>query len=610
MSSGSSTQPTETGWDSPEVDDLISQMNGRPQLNPLPTPQEIWECEVVVVGGSLGGVAAASEAMQAGAKTCLIELSPWLGGQISSQGVSAIDESQSMRSRQNFAPNWLDFKYMISGELVKLPSWTNLPSPQPVQNINSCWVGTLCFPPEAGAMAARDLLQISSQSAPGSRWETSTAFKGAEFDVTGQEITAVYGVRRIPRNADYMPLGRPSVELASWYSWSADNTFDKVPIWMQPPPGKRMIVIDATDTGELVGWANIPYRLGSESKATTGETHASRKDNPQCTQGFTFPFALALRDDSGTSLATLAQIEPEYSRREHEKDYSLGRFPMFIGGSFFQYRRIVSTRLNNPYDQAPAPGDITMVNWNRGNDWVWMDPPLILTDKELEVTGQYQNWMGGVSLSALKHAEEHALLFAEWLMKTQAEPRFPLALLSGPDTPMNTISGLSMMPYIREGRRILGQAAYGQDAFMLQEEDLRADMVGRDFSATVIGLTHYSIDIHGCRYRDHRPSWEASSAPVEDDSLIRPTQIPLEALIPQGVDNVLVGGKGIAATHIANASTRVHYGEWVIGSAAGGTAGWLIAQDRQDLAPEDIITEGLTLQLQEFLMNQGLRLDW
>ena len=79
----------------------------RNQLSPLPVPQEIWECSVVVVGGSLGGVAAASHAMKSGAKTCLIELSPWLGGQISSQGVSAVDESLKMRALGNFSESCL-----------------------------------------------------------------------------------------------------------------------------------------------------------------------------------------------------------------------------------------------------------------------------------------------------------------------------------------------------------------------------------------------------------------------------------------------------------------------------------------------------------------------
>jgi hypothetical protein len=598
-------------WNSPSVNNLVTQVNGRPQLSPLPLPKEIWECEVVVVGGTLGGVAAASQSMQSGATTCLIELSPWLGGQVSSQGVSAIDESVAMQTRDNYAPSWVAFKQLIQQQLVELPSWTGLSSPQPVTNLNSCWVGNLCFPPKAGAGAVQQLLEKAIASSPESRWATSTAFKGAEFDVTGQEITAIYGVRRVPRNPDHVPLGQPSIEWPQWYSWDANDTFTKVPIRLQPPDGKRMIVIDATDTGEVVGWARIPYRLGSESKDTTGERHAPRKDNPQCTQAFTFPFALGIVDDGGASLSALSQIQPMYTRREHEQDYHLGKFSMFDGGGLFDYRRIVSTTLGNPKVEAAAPGDITMVNWNRGNDWVWMDPPLILTEEELITTGQHANWMGGVSFRALKHAEEHAQLFAEWLIKNESQPGLPLTYLTGRDAPMGTISGLSMAPYIREGRRILGRSAYGQDAFMMHEADIRADMSdGRDFSSTVVGITHYRVDIHGCRYRDQRPSYEASGAPTHDDNLIKPTYIPLESLIPQGVDNLLVGGKGIAVSHIVNASTRIHYGEWIIGSAAGATAGWLATESDLDLLPVDIIPNQLMPDLQKHMVEQGLRLDW
>jgi len=615
MSSASSiVTETAKALDATTFDKLANRLSGRPQLSPLPNPKEVWECEVVVIGGSLGGVSAAAQSMESGAKTCLVELSPWLGGQISSQGVSALDESMSMRSKGSFSPSWTAFKQLIRDQTVNLPVWTGLSGAQPVADLNSCWVGSLCFLPKAGANAAQQLLDATVQKAPGSRWQIGTAFKGAEFDPTGREITAVYAVHREPRNPNYVPKGRPSQELPSWYSWSSDTVFEKVPIRLQPPKGKRMVVIDATDTGEFVGWAGIPYRLGSEAQATTSELYASRQDNPDCTQAFTFPFTMAILDDRGYSRTALAQIQPDYSRGEHQQSYSMEGFPMFDGASLFKYRRIVSTKNDDPRLGAPAAGDITMINWNRGNDWVFMDPPLILNERKIAESGQHGNWMGGLSLSSLRHAEEHAMLFGEWLMQTKATPDSPLTYLMGVDAPMGTISGLSMMPYIREGRRILGRPAYGQNQFMLQESDLRRDMSGgRDFSATAIGLTHYGIDMHGCRYRTSMITGEASGAPVEDETLIRPIQIPLEALIPQGIDNLLIGGKGIAATHIVNAATRVHYGEWMIGGAAGATAGWLVSQERPnvpDLLPTDVVPQNLVPQLQEHLKNQGLNLTW
>ncbi|WP_432810247.1 FAD-dependent oxidoreductase [Pantanalinema sp. GBBB05] len=583
----------------------------RPQLSPLPKAKEVWDCEVVVVGGSLGGVAAAAHAMQSGAKTCLIELSPWLGGQISAQGVSAIDESETMQAEQNFSKSWMTFKQLIAEQEIKLPAWESLPPKQRMADLNSCWVSGLCFLPEAGALASDRLLQSAARHAAGSRWATQTAFKGAEFDATGHDITAIYAVQRTPRQPNYMPEGRLSKEIATWYAWSSDATFEKTPLRLQAPPGKRLIVIDATDTGELIGWANIPYRLGAESQATSGEIHAPKRDNPSCTQAFTFPFVLAIRDDQGASKAALAKVKSDYAVTEHEQEYDLEGFPMFAGHSLFHYRRILSTTRNDPSDKGvPSAGDMTVINWNRGNDWGWMDPPLLLTDDQLDISGQRQNWLGGMSVVALRHAENHALLFARWLLNRYPKPELPLSYLSGADSPMRTASGLSMIPYFREGRRIVGRPAYGQRRFAVRENDIRTDMEGgRDFSQTAIALAHYDIDIHGCRYRNWGPSWEATGAPA-DEAKVRPIHIPIESLVPQGVNNMLVGGKAIAVTHITNAATRVHYGEWSVGSAAGATAAWLLKQNPATTTPADIVPQGKITALRRHLVSQGLRLDW
>jgi hypothetical protein len=86
--------------------------------------------------------------------------------------------------------------------------------------------------------------------------------------------------------------------------------------------------------------------------------------------------------------------------------------------------------------------------------------------------------------------------------------------------------------------------------------------------------------------------------------------IPLESLIPQRIDNLLIGGKSIAVTHIVNAATRLHYGEWTIGAAAGTTAAWIINQNQPDLTPERLVTRNLMPKLHEALKQQGLRLSW
>ena len=64
-------------------------------------------------------------------------------------------------------------------------------------------------------------------------------------------------------------------------------------------------------------------------------------------------------------------------------------------------------------------------------------------------------------------------------------------------------------------------------------------------------------------------------------------KIPLESLIPQEVDNLLIGGKSIAVSHIVNALTRVHMSEWGIGAAAGVTAVKSIAHMVAPVAGKD-----------------------
>jgi len=232
-----------------------------------------------------------------------------------------------------------------------------------------------------------------------------------------------------------------------------------------------------------------------------------------------------------------------------------------------------------------------------------------MTYQQINKSGQRNNWMGGLNIGALKDGENHALLFSEWLIEKYATKQMPLTHLSGAGTPMPTISGLSMYPYIREARRILGRKAYDQKEFFMREQDIRADMStsGRDFNPSKIGITHYAIDMHGCRYRNWEPSKSASSAPLTEE-YVRPILIPLESLIPQKIDNLLIGSKGIAVSSIVNAATRVHVGEWAVGSASGAIAGW-ISKKYPDFTPEEILTRGKIKELQKYLEEQGVKFD-
>lgn len=117
---------------------------------------------------------------------------------------------------------------------------------------------------------------------------------------------------------------------------------------------------------------------------------------------------------------------------------------------------------------------------------------------------------------------------------------------------------------IRESRRIMGD-------YVLTGDDLVA---GRTFP-DVIGMGAYHIDIH-------RPdgSWV-------DSHHVQPYDIPYRCLLVAGLENVLVAGKCVSATHEAIASTRVIPICMAQGQAAG-TAAALALAHRTDLRGLDI----------------------
>jgi hypothetical protein len=61
-------------------------------------PDKEETCDILVAGGGLAGAATAYEGLLAGRTVCLTEITDWVGGQISAQGTSALDERDTQRS--------------------------------------------------------------------------------------------------------------------------------------------------------------------------------------------------------------------------------------------------------------------------------------------------------------------------------------------------------------------------------------------------------------------------------------------------------------------------------------------------------------------------------
>ncbi|WP_156820302.1 FAD-dependent oxidoreductase [Synechococcus sp. PCC 7336] len=571
------------------------------------------ECEVLIAGGGLGGVAAAYDSLRLGQQVCVTEITDWIGGQATAQGVSALDERPLQRGgatgEEHFPSGYSEFRDRIraayGGEL----------------NPGKCWVSVLCFSPRVGHQVLREMLQPYVESG---QLQLFTDTVVASVDTDENLVTSVTAIRHIPTRPELAGGGRGNLSeyFLDWYDPAPSADWDKEEIAFVPPSDRAntavvpWMVIDATETGELWPLADVPYLLGTDNLAAYWEPSAkSEAATPYCTQGFTYTFVME------RTATPQVHIKPDfYDNPEHGRYYSFEQ-TRFNFANVFTYRRIrgqvAAGSIDNEVQAATIRvGDRSMQNWTWGNDWRISTPDrnFILTPAQLEASGQLEpgGWRGGLRPEALRWGEQHALGYFYWLVVgrtdflLQDDPEFEKAyhfrhrLMQGADAPMGTASGLSKYPYIRESRRLLGRPGVGYpEGFLIYESDISVEASdlqrGRPFVFTdSLGIGQYPIDFHACvQPEDFSP--DPLDIDYEGVILSYPYQIPLRALIPQKIDNLLAGAKNIAATHIAAASYRVHPVEWAIGSAAGNAAAFALAED---VFPASLV-EGLPTEFEQ-----------
>ena len=112
-----------------------------------------------------------------------------------------------------------------------------------------------------------------------------------------------------------------------------------------------------------------------------------------------------------------------------------------------------------------------------------------------------------------------------------------------------------------------------------------------------IGIGYYHIDLHPTCAGDNY---------IDFDSL--PFQIPLGALIPESMENLIPACKNIGTTHITNGCYRLHPVEWNIGEAAG----LLVAYSMKKKVIPRYVRESKELlgEFQELIRSQGIETHW
>ena len=112
-----------------------------------------------------------------------------------------------------------------------------------------------------------------------------------------------------------------------------------------------------------------------------------------------------------------------------------------------------------------------------------------------------------------------------------------------------------------------------------------------------VGIGYYHLDLH--------PSTGGNNY---IDTASVPFQIPLGAMIPERIDNLIPGCKNIGTTHISNGCYRLHPVEWSIGEAAGALAAQCLARNTLPRAIRNNTKE--LHSFQDLLKKSGVDLQW
>ncbi|SFP08080.1 FAD dependent oxidoreductase [Amycolatopsis arida] len=510
------------------------------------------DCDVLVVGGGCGGVAAALSAALLGRRVVLTEATGWLGGQLTTQAVPP-DENPWVETIGSTASYRL-LRSRVRDRYRADPRLSERARAVRDLNPGEGWVSALCAEPVVIRDVLADLLAPLRRSG---NLDVRHHHEPVAAGVDGDRVEAV-------------TFGTPD----------------------GPVTVRAALVVDATEEGDLLPLAGCEHVLGAESAAETGEPHAlDGPADPFDQQALTWCVALELAPDGEHVVERPRDYDfwrgyrapfwpgPQlgWATQEPETGRPLRR-PLFgVDGEqdLWRFRRIRSGRLYDP----PLP-DVTLVNWPQVDYWL------------APVTGVGS----GERRERLAQARQLTLSFVYWLQTEAPRPDggtgYPRLRPAG--APLGTADGLAAAPYVRESRRIRAELTVLEQHVGVAA---RPGAAGAEPFTDSVGIGSYRIDLH--------PS---TGGRGYLDIPCYPFQIPLGALLPVRLDNLVAGGKCLGVTHITNGCYRLHPVEWNTGEAAGALAAFALdhgVPPRAVRARPDLLAD-----FQAVLGKLGVPLEW
>jgi FAD dependent oxidoreductase len=523
--------------------------------------------DVVVVGGGLGGCAAALAALRAARTVILTESTDWIGGQLTSQAVPP-DEHPWI---EQFGAN-ASYRVVREGireyyrKHYRLTAETRASRQFNPGNGN---VSRLCHEPRVALAVLTDLLAPYCSSG---RLQVLLEHEPIHADVAGDRVRAVTVRDR--------KTSRERALVAPYF-------------------------LDATELGDLLPLAGVEFVTGAEGQDQTEEPHAPSLPQPDNQQGIACCFAVDYVDGQDHTIERPAEydfwktfvpaVTPAWPGRLLDLNYAdpitlkpanRGFDPRGTGHGLWIYRRIVDPHNFLP-GEYPGSSGTTLVNWPQNDYWLG---PLIGTQ--------------ATSADAKRHiarAKQLSLSLLYWLQTDCPRPDGKTGwkgLRLRADL-VGTDDGLAKAPYIRESRRIRAEFTVVEQhvGTETRRKLLKAQDVQAELFTDSVGVGSYRIDLH--------PSTGGNSY-IDISSL--PFQIPLGALIPRRVENLLPACKNLGTTHITNGCYRLHPVEWAIGEAAGALATYCLELKE---SPRTVRNSSKWLSaFQARLVAQGVEIAW
>ena len=507
------------------------------------------ETDIAIIGGGTGGCAAALAALEMNCRVVMTEHTDWIGGQFTQQGVPP-DEHRWIESF-GATRSYREFRSSIRNYYRR--SYPLMEPTAPHLNPGTCGVSRLCHEPRVALSA--------------------------------------FGERLAP----YVSSGQLQILLAESPQGASivGDRIDEV----QLESGKSLrarYFLDATEDGALLPITGTEYVAGAE--ANTGELHASPRPGPRNMQAPTWCFAMEYRPGEDHTINKPAEYD-------YWKEYVPPVSPPWPG-------KLLSLTYSHPITLEPRTASFDPQPGARTEHFnLWTYRRLI--DPTLFVANAYR---GGISLvnwpqndymegnlfdeedptAHMTRARQLSLSLFYWLQtevpREDGSQGWP-GLRLRPDI-MGTMDGLAKAPYIRESRRIKARLTVTEDHV---GEDARSGTNRAEAFPDSVGIGSYRIDLH--------PSTRGDNY-IDVASL--PFEIPLGALLPERMENLLPACKNIGVTHITGGCYRLHPVEWNIGEAAGALAAYSIMRNTTPFA----VRERHLDDFQDTLVRRGVELRW